>query len=850
MKFGRIVSLVLGFMLFCVFAGCSGDEPDLRPDSLSEVEPYLTYLKDKEGRYIYLKGVNVGGSTKVPYLEGEDALEHRYNPNRAADLSYVGRPFPADSADDYFEQIRALGFNSVRLLFMWEAVMPTSHDEVDTEFLAYLDEIIGKAHEHGLYVLLNVHENIWSRHIYSLYNEKADGDKGDLINMLYSLFPQKCKESGRCAEGADPEAYDWEKGFTDHVSGDGAPMWANYACLPHKNWDLDNKNWGLFRILGTLGKDLDDNGRPDFFEELDLIIPYLEGTGMITLDDATKAKIREMEKNTPEPFPVTETSDMMPWTFWGFDTFLSMDSDQCYAKFFAGDVAYPGMVALDKDGAPIIDPDTGQPYPIEEYLQSGYERMWREVAKVGKKHANVIGYDIMNEPPIVFIVLSILGAYFDLSGLGLESTLNDLMSGLLPVDVPLSVPDNYVLSDDGETSLGEYAFFLLRFLEVLPRDTSDEMKAELGLTYKDETRNVEWSADTFALLGLNSNFEENHLRPFYERLAGAIVEEDPDAVIWFEVGFGLSYVLGGEGVGGQWVQHMVRPTLEEGDKERFVFSPHWYPDIYPHIGFNMTPREFSDEVYRYREYSEKLASYRDEAKNWYSNIPTVFGEFGTYWNYNGIEQSVADDYIVSTEILDNYYESYEELLLSNMVWCYTADNDYTYGDWWNHEDFSVIDPDGRPRGETAYSRPVPTAISGKPTHMHFYSDHHYYDPDKGEVDPFHEFELRFASRETREPTTLFVPELQYPDGFYVWLSDGFCSAQYFPQQKNPEGSNSGENRKPEWIPGYYLLNYYPTEDRPEWEHEVLIRPPLKGQEARDWNYFIKRGDVLTGGTRH
>ncbi len=201
----------------------------------------------------------------------------------------------------------------------------------------------------------------------------------------------------------------------------------------------------------------------------------------------------------------------------------------------------------------------------------------------------------------------------------------------------------------------------------------------------------------------------------------------------------------------------------------------------------MTPREFTDEVYRYREYSEKLQSYRDEAQDWYSNIPTVFGEFGTYWNFNGIEQSVEDNYIVSTEILDNYYEAYEDLMLSNMVWCYTADNDYTYGDWWNHEDFSIIDPAGRPRGETAYSRPVATAISGKPTHMHFYSDHHYYDPDKGEVDPFHEFELRFASRGNPRTDDAFRPRTAISRWLLRLAFGRVLLGAVFPGDRKPDG---------------------------------------------------------------
>ena len=81
-----------------------------------------------------------------------------------------------------------------------------------------------------------------------------------------------------------------------------------------------------------------------------------------------------------------------------------------------------------------------------------------------------------------------------------------------------------------------------------------------------------------------------------------------------------------------------------------------------------------------------------------------------------------------------------------MVWCYSADNDYVLGDEWNHEDFSILDFNQQPRGQMAFGRPHARALAGKPISTHFYSDYHYFDPDKGEIPVVHEFEVHYASQ--------------------------------------------------------------------------------------------------------
>lgn len=705
-----------------VMAACSQQKTPA-PPGLTRVKTDRTYLRDAHGRYVSLHGVNVGGGSKVPASFDEKKVP-----------SYVGRPFAREEAAGHFRRLQQMGFSAVRLLVLWEGLEPSERGRYDRAYINYVREMVELAGDHGLYVLLDMHQDVFSRHLMVRFNDRPKyGKPGSLENTLFALLPP----------------------YSESVQGDGAPRWAVEACLPEK--DLSSPNWGTPRILGGLDEPALLNiynlfvrlnaGQPAQPGSIDWIVAFL--------------------KEKPAPFPPNESTDLLPFTNWSVAHALSLDVARAYACFFAGNEVFPG---LKKDGK-----------PVEELLQQAYADAWAALASEVADLPNVLGYDLMNEPSGNFIVLAAAAA--------MKNGGIDAVRGTL-------------LALAGQ-ELGEQLFKLVTDLRVLPPDTKPETLRLYGLDM----------IDASAALALNYGFDENHLRPFYERVGKAILAVDPDAVFFFESSTSAQNLFGGAlgGIGGQWEVAMRRPELPQ-----VVYAPHHYQDIYPFIGFNQAPRPITATQIRYRDYVPALEHAARAASRFLGNPPVVFGEFGTYFNFGGIYMSRQEEYVASSHLLDNYYEAFEQTFSSRMLWCYSPENDYKRGDGWNREDFSIIDPDQKPRSELAWSRPHARALAGKPIETHFYSHFHYFDPDKGTVDPEREFFVRYGSRETAAPTEIVVPEVQYPDGFYVWLSDGHC---YFD-------------------PATRTLFHYPSDDAPGAEHWVRLLPPLEGREYSGWRYFF------------
>jgi len=73
-------------------------------------------------RILTLRGLNVGGNTKQPskppiyshiregFLDGGD------------EVSFVGRPFSIQDADQHLSRIKGYGYNVIRFLITWEAI--------------------------------------------------------------------------------------------------------------------------------------------------------------------------------------------------------------------------------------------------------------------------------------------------------------------------------------------------------------------------------------------------------------------------------------------------------------------------------------------------------------------------------------------------------------------------------------------------------------------------------------------------------------------------------------------------------------------------------------------------------
>ncbi|MFX1265967.1 MAG: hypothetical protein ACFFH0_11345, partial [Promethearchaeota archaeon] len=111
----------------------------------------------------------------------------------------------------------------------------------------------------------------------------------------------------------------------------------------------------------------------------------------------------------------------------------------------------------------------------------------------------------------------------------------------------------------------------------------------------------------------------------------------------------------------------------------------------------------------------------------------------------------------------------DDNLLHSMQWNYTPDNNNRWGDKWNLEDFSIFSPDQQDspsdlnsggRAIRGFCRPHFVEVAGVPLRMDFSAK---------SGDFLFEFE---ADTAIEGPTVIFVPRIQYLQGFDIESSQG------------------------------------------------------------------------------
>ncbi|KAF9154076.1 hypothetical protein BG015_001898 [Linnemannia schmuckeri] len=78
-------------------------------------------------------------------------------------ISFVGRPYELDEADEHLGRLKHWGFRMIRWVVTWEAVEHAGPGVYDQEFLDYTVKALLKAKEYGFKVMIDFHQDVWSR---------------------------------------------------------------------------------------------------------------------------------------------------------------------------------------------------------------------------------------------------------------------------------------------------------------------------------------------------------------------------------------------------------------------------------------------------------------------------------------------------------------------------------------------------------------------------------------------------------------------------------------------------------------------------------------------------------------
>ncbi|AEF81891.1 glycoside hydrolase family 5 protein [Leadbettera azotonutricia] len=121
------------------------------------------HIFDDSGRTLLLRGCNLGGSSKLPSAPVEAAGQNAHSLENPAEVSFVGRPFPLEEAEERFDQLRSWGFTFIRFVLTWESLEHAGPGIYDESYLAYLRKLLIIAEKKGISVFMDPHQDSWSR---------------------------------------------------------------------------------------------------------------------------------------------------------------------------------------------------------------------------------------------------------------------------------------------------------------------------------------------------------------------------------------------------------------------------------------------------------------------------------------------------------------------------------------------------------------------------------------------------------------------------------------------------------------------------------------------------------------
>ena len=122
-----------------------------------------SWFSANDGRKIRFRGINLPAKTPSYPVNLRNTNSKEGFLESKNTVSFIDRPFPLKDAPGHFQRLSNYGYNLIRLTCTWEAVMHEAPGVIDEAYLDYLNKLVDIADEFGLYVLIDPHQDVWSR---------------------------------------------------------------------------------------------------------------------------------------------------------------------------------------------------------------------------------------------------------------------------------------------------------------------------------------------------------------------------------------------------------------------------------------------------------------------------------------------------------------------------------------------------------------------------------------------------------------------------------------------------------------------------------------------------------------
>ncbi|MEM9955825.1 MAG: cellulase family glycosylhydrolase [Chloroflexota bacterium] len=444
-----------------------------------------------------------------------------------------------------------------------------------------------------------------------------------------------------------------------------------------------------------------------------------------------------------------EGKDYKPMS-WA-SNYTNLASATMFTLFYAGNAFAPNTT---------IEGESAQ-----DYLQRHYFGAMTQVAQQLKDKPHVIGYDFMNEPSKGFIAYEhVAELTWELKTSSMPTPYQAMLLGAgIPQEIEFWNLNSFGMRRQGTRLIDPEG------KSVWAEGVEPIWKANGVWDYDDNGNPMLLQPNYFQrVYGRRVSFERDFMKPFITKASRILHETVPNTMSFVQF----------DAVGRQYVPQWDAQVATE---QNIVYAPHWYPFIllmgrkyYAWLGLDAVESKpvFGREEKR-ESFAKNLRWHMDIAQSSFHGVPTVIGEVGIPYNLDNSEGWKEDHWNEVIRAIDDNMYALEKNMLNYTIWNYSPDNTNEYGDMWNLEDLSIFSYDQQDdptdinsggRGLIALVRPYAKAIAGTPLEMQF-------DMLTGIFtfcyQPNHDIE---------QPTLIYLPKLQYPDGFDIQF-DG-CACEY------------------------------------------------------------------------